>query len=99
MVQHERWVGRDYGTGINGQRICIVGYSHHYTPGESDSDDFTTWVVRQVISGAPGRNSFFRPIGGYFGLPDSATFWNRVMFFNFLPDAIGKTEQRYDAGR
>jgi hypothetical protein len=99
MLQHIPWVGPNYKTGINGQRTCIVGYSHHHESGESDSDDLTEWVVLQVIKGELGRNSFFPPIAGYFGFSDQGTFWNRVMFFNFLPDVIGKTEQRYDTGR
>jgi len=98
MVEHRPWVGPTYGTGINGQRICIVGYSHHRGRGESDSDDLTEWVVRQVIEGELGRNSFFPPIAGYFGFTDHGAFWDRVMFFNFLPDCIGETDQRYGTG-
>jgi hypothetical protein len=98
MVQHTPWVGEDYKTGIDGQRICIVGYSHHHEKGESDSDDLTEWVVRQVIEGELGKNSFFPSIPGYFGFPDPRTFWNRVIFFNFLPNCIGETDQRYGTG-
>jgi hypothetical protein len=97
MVEHTPWVGENYVTGIEGQRICIVGYSHHHDERDLDTEDFTRWVVRRVIKGTLGRNSFFPPIAGYFGIPDNATFWNRVMFINFLPDCIGETGQRYDA--
>src|SRR5260370_9955306 len=98
MLQHAPWVGPNYKTGINGQRICIVGYSHHHGTGESDSEDFTQYVVGRFINGTLGRNSFFLPIGGYFGLPDNATFWNHVVFFNFLPDVIGNTDNKYGTG-
>lgn len=98
MLEHEPWILHpDYETGINGQRICIIGYSHHRSERDFDSEDFTRWVVGQHIKGELGRNSFFPHIQGYF---DSAAagFWNRVMFFNFLPDAIGITERRYAVG-
>jgi len=33
MIEHTPWVGADYGLGIGGQRIAIVGYSHHRDEG------------------------------------------------------------------
>ncbi len=96
MIEHAPWVGQRYRTGINGQHICIIGYSHHHNG--PDRQNFTQDIVDDFVSGQLGRNSFFPPIKGYFGIPEDATFWNSVMFFNFLPDCIGESHQRFKAG-
>jgi len=98
LIEHTPWRGQNYESGIGGQRIAVVGYSHHRGPSQSDCEDFTEDVVRCVIEGQQERESFFGPIRGYFGYDDNATFWNRVLFFNFLPDCIGVTDQRYETG-
>jgi len=44
-----------------------------------------------------GENiAFFKKIPDYFG--QSLTFWNDVLFFNFLPDIVGDGENRYGSG-
>jgi len=96
MIEHAPWIGMNYEIGIKGQRICIVGYSHHHSG--PDRENFTKDIVCDFISGELKRNSFFPPVKGYFRIPDDATFWNRVMFFNFLPDCIGDGDHRYAAG-
>ena len=78
-----------YANGVHGQKICIVGHSHHGQRG-------TRWVVRQHIAGQLGY-SFFSHIQRYFG-SKTADFWNRVMFFNFLPESVGSAEHRFAAG-
>jgi|SRR5208283_3360609 len=96
MIEHAPWIGMNYQIGISGQRICIVGHSHHHSG--PDREDFTIDIVYDFISGELKRNSFFPQIKGYFEILDDATFWNRVMFFNFLPDCIGSKNERYGAG-
>jgi len=98
LIEHTPWRGQNYESGIGGQRIAVVGYSHHRGPSQVDCEDFTEDVVRCVIEGQQERESFFGPIRGYFGYDDNAAFWNRVLFFNFLPDCIGVTDQRYETG-
>jgi len=98
-VEHTPWVGQGYEAGINGQRICIVGHSHHHKIEESDSDDFTTDVVGRFLSGKLGRDSFFPPMAGYFGFSDKEMFWQSVVFFNLLPNCIGESDDdKYGTG-
>jgi len=94
MLEHAPWVGPNYpGSGINGQRICTVGYSHHLDNSDLDREDFTKYVIGHVISDTPEPNSFFSPISGYFGVPDSATssthirrkFNHRTIVFSIYP--------------
>jgi hypothetical protein len=98
MTEHTPWRGQQYGLGIGGQRFAIVGYSHHRKPDEADHNGFTEDVVRDVIGGNLKGDSFFAAVRGYFGDDDKEAFWNRVMFFNFLPDCVGVTHQRYMKG-
>jgi hypothetical protein len=100
MTQHEPWRGPKYQTaGINGQRICVVGYSHWLAEGEKDSRDLTKRVISGMIDGSYDFN-FFNQIRSYFsdfGFEDNA-FWNHVLFFNFVGDCIGGPNQRYMRG-
>ncbi len=98
MIEHIPWRGQNYKLGIGGQRIAIVAYSHHRKRDEDDHDGFTENVVRDVISGKLKGDALFSQVMGYFGYDDKETFWNLVMFFNFLPDCIGVNDQRYERG-
>ncbi|HVH82053.1 MAG TPA: hypothetical protein VM782_21830 [Stellaceae bacterium] len=94
MIEHCEWVDdRLYNAGINGQRIAIVGYSHYLKEGSEDSRSVTKDTINDVIRGR--RFSFFSSISAYFGDPD---VWKKVLFFNFLPNAIGYREDRYKVG-
>jgi hypothetical protein len=42
--------------------------------------------------------AFFTQIRNYFGYNDHSTFWQRVMFFNYLPSLVGGAEQRFSHG-
>ena len=98
MLEHTPWILRaDYEAGLDGQRICVVGYSHHHDQGDADEEGFTRWVVENHIKGDLGRNSFFPYVQRYFG-SESAIFWNRVLFFNFLPNVIGSSDRKYAIG-
>lgn len=94
-IEHKPWKGPNYTEGgINGQRIAIVGHSHH---GDNDTDNFTLETMSDVISGRE-HYGFFDKIPNYFGFQDNADFWNRVVFFNYLPDCVGPDEERYKYG-
>jgi hypothetical protein len=94
MIEHKPWKGPKYKDGINGQRIAIVGHSHH---GDEDSENFTLEVMADVISGRQSYK-FFNQIRDYFGFQDTAEFWNRVVFFNYLPCCVGPDEKHYTFG-
>ncbi|HYW93069.1 MAG TPA: hypothetical protein VFA95_11540 [Gammaproteobacteria bacterium] len=42
--------------------------------------------------------AFFRQVRQYFGEDDIERFWNRVLFFNFLPNCVGSDDERYAFG-
>jgi hypothetical protein len=97
MIQHEPWRGPKYRTaGINGQRLCVVGYSHWLGKGDKDTRGLTKKVVSGVIDGHYNFN-FFNQIRSYFGFEDNA-FWNHVIFFNYLGECIGGPEERFRKG-
>jgi hypothetical protein len=82
-IQHIPWCGSNYGKGIEGRRVCIVGYSHYKDNGELDTDGFTVGVLEDVIRGAR-RIAFFTQIKNYFAFKEHGEFWNRVLFFNYV---------------
>jgi hypothetical protein len=97
VIDHEAWVGPLYKVGgLHGQRVAIVGYSHHRAAEEEDKNDFTRMVVVGVVGGK--RLSFFTSISNAFAAEDGPAFWNRVVFFNYLPDCVGTDEERYKPG-
>jgi hypothetical protein len=93
MIEHKPWVGEDYLLGIAGQRLAIVGHSHYLGAGEEDSPCKTLLTMREILSGE--RMAFFTKIMGYFDFSDPAEFWHKVMFFNFVPEAVGGAGEKY----
>ncbi|QYE35239.1 hypothetical protein KZX46_04355 [Polymorphobacter sp. PAMC 29334] len=95
-VQHEPWVGLNYGSGaFNGEKIAIVGYSHW--DNDIDTNEKTKETLAGVATGSTVEIAFFNKIMGYFKRDDPA-FWNEVMFFNFIPNTIGTGDERHDSG-
>jgi hypothetical protein len=72
MIQHEPWRGSAYPAGIDGQRICVVGYSHWLGEGDKDTRGLTKKVVSGVIDGRYNFN-FFNQISRYFGFHDNTS--------------------------
>jgi hypothetical protein len=98
IVEHTAWVGPDYEkSGIEGQRVAIVGYSHWLWESHVDTDEGTRHCIRKVIAGQH-RIAFFTQIRNYFGFDNHAAFWPCVMFFNYLPNSIGGAHQRFNQG-
>lgn len=94
-IVHEPWKGREYESGIDGQRIAIVGYSHwNGDPERFDHPQFTQNVIRGVMSGE-SSHSFFTQIRNYFGFDDHGAFWEKVLFFNYVPRCIGGPDERF----
>lgn len=97
MIEHEAHVGSKYHEGIKGQRIAIVGFSHWLGDEDEDDNALTKNCVRNVITGK-NRLQFFTKVRNYFGSTDHEDFWNRVMFFNLLPDCVGGPDKRFRNG-
>jgi hypothetical protein len=95
QIEHEPWLPKNDDR-VEGQKIAIVGYSH-YVDG-SDRSSLTNEVVQCVVD-REYNFRFYKAIQGYFGFADPADFWNRVIFFNFLPDAVGPRSEKYAAGK
>ena len=96
MVEHTPWLGGNYSSGIRGQRIAVVGYSC-YIDDRPDSQAVTTDIIEKMMDNDRGW-TFYNKIKSYFDFTDAGDFWNRVLFFNFIPNAIGGVDRRYDAG-
>lgn len=95
MIEHKVWRGPNWKQGIKGQRIAIMGYSHHRDPKHVDNNQFTIGVVSKFLNDDLARNAIFTTIPGYFGYSDRAEFWNSVWFFNFIPECIGTDNEKY----
>jgi hypothetical protein len=98
MIEHLHWRGDSYESGIQGQRLAIVGYSH-WGSDEGANADFTRTCVKRVMSGWKHNSTrFFTSIQNYFGFEDPVNFWEKVVFFNFLPNCIGDENDRFGLG-
>lgn len=95
-MQHRPWVGKEYGSGLAGNKIAIIGNSHWLNELDEDNSETTNFVVSEVCSGAFGNIAFFSQIRDYFGFQSHTEFWDRVLFFNYAPRSIGLGDQRYD---
>lgn len=93
MVEHEPWVGPDYGkpgTSLGEHRIAIVGYAHFRT-GWEDTERVTRNCVSKLISGDVKMASLAR-IRNCFDYTTHRGFWEQVMFFNYLPNCVEEEE-------
>lgn len=97
MIEHEPWRGPKCASGIRGQRIAIVGYSHHRNAKDADNKNFTINVAENFLRGSSKRDALFPVVPGYFGFEDRRDFWCRVRFFNFIPCCIGTDDKKYAA--
>ncbi len=96
MIEHEAHIGSKYQDGIDGQRVAIIGFSH-WGEIEEDDNSGTKNCIHNVMTGE-WKIRFFTSIRNYFQYTDHALFWDRVMFFNFLPDCVGGPDQRFGNG-
>jgi len=96
IIEHKPWQGLHFHTaGIDGQRIGIVGHSHYDKKGGCiDTDAFTENCMGKVMSGK-WHFQFFTSIRNYFGFDDHEDFWDRVLFFNYIPSKVASA---YDYG-
>lgn len=97
MSEHRPWVGRLFDDGIDGQRIAIVGHSHHQETPDVD-EGMTEGLVSRIVEKTQKAPHFFTCVRNYFGHSSHADFWPRVIFFNFLPDHIGNHARKYAHG-
>jgi hypothetical protein len=94
MIEHDYWRGKRYPSALANQRIAIVGYSHHRQDQFQDHAGFTRQILKAVISGSQKGDSFFTTVANYFE-EERAAFWDRVVFFNFVPECIGTTDEKF----
>jgi hypothetical protein len=97
MIDHLPWIGAAYSTGINGQKIAIVGYSHWSDESDNEGAQATRECIQNVIS-SDWKIRFFTALRNYFGYVDHGAFWNKIIFFNYLPNCVGNGEQRFEHG-
>jgi hypothetical protein len=94
MIEHDHWRGPDYRKmGVGGQKLAIVGYSHYLQPGGTDSTDFTVRTMTDNVLARCCVPGFFDRIASYFDM--DSEFWNRVVFFNFVPCCIGFDDDKF----
>lgn len=91
-MEHSEWQGERYGDApFDGEKIAICGHSHYVQ--DQDYEGVTNEILNSIIAGE--KLPFFKSIQNYFGEACSATFWNKVLFFNFAPQSIGMPEDKY----
>ena len=99
LIQHAPWKGSEYAlSGLNGEKIAIIGYSHWGAEShEEDYPEYTNEVVKGIVTGSI-RANFFTCIRNYFGFASHSEFWPKVSFFNYLPRCIGGPDNRFAEG-
>lgn len=100
MIEHIPWPDERPTLGLNGRRIALVGYSHWRKQDEADTDEFTRDVIQTVLEDKCRRAlQLLRVLPTYFGYgPTDPAFWNHVTFFNYLPECVGVTEEKFRHG-
>lgn len=97
-ILHNPWIGPNYKD--SAEKIAILGYSH-YLSGGHDYDDMTTDIVNSITDEAHidhtanKETPFFKKISGFFRDKNQASFWNDVIFLNFVTEAVGQRGEKY----
>ena len=89
------WEGSNYET--YSPKVLILGESHYEREG-SDRDTFTQEVIRSWAVGEHGTRKFFTTIAKvlsgnldkHMTKDEKAEFWNRVTFYNYIQEVVGK---------
>lgn len=98
LVEQEPWIGSKYSTsGILGQKIAIVGQWRHYKTKVAASRQFTIEFMRDWLETKP-MNYFFSYIPNYFPPEARGEFWDRVIFFNLLPNCVDSSSDKFSVG-
>ncbi|WP_426129889.1 hypothetical protein [Pararhizobium sp. PWRC1-1] len=93
-AEHLPFKGASYNQGINGKKVAVVGYSH-WSEGEyPDNENFSAFTLDKVMDGS-WKPRFHSTIRNAFGFTSHSDFWNRVLFFNYVPTMIGTKSQRF----
>lgn len=93
-VEHNPFKGAEYENGIDGKRVAIVGYSFWHDGHYPDSEDWSSFTLGKVMTG-DWKPQFFSTIRNSFGFTSHTEFWNRVLFFNYVPTMIGTGAERF----
>ena len=101
--EHAIWQGAHYEQAR--ERWTILGFSHYHRkwtqPDQSCSGldarraDFTLQLLTQTVQGRCDLR-FFRDVAKAFGMADREarqSFWNKVVFFNYLPHCVEANEK------
>lgn len=96
-MEHAPWIGDQYQTGVEGQKLLLFGFSHYgwYDDG-SDDEQFTEYVMRRWV--LQGDIPFFNAISSYFGFDRSRDFYAKVAFANTLPFSVGDEDKKFSDG-
>ena len=97
LIEHNAYEGADWKKRPDGNRILIVGHSHHTEDGDwRDYSDFTIDTVEEAAAGLMQRYPFFANQPRYLKL-NIAEYWKQVALINFCPDAVDKRYRRMSA--
>jgi hypothetical protein len=83
------WVGTQYASGINGQRLLVLGESHYSDDSRNAYPQLTRDIVARVVGGE--RFPFFTKIGSVIERSTKPTTfsWQAVLFYNFVQQLVG----------
>ena len=106
MIEHAPWRGAEYGFGVEGQKVAIVGWSTHEDDIAADTDDAVVRTINQVSQnkwpiawGRRGIPNFYTSVRNYFGFGDHRVFWPKVAYFCFLPSCVPDDDKYSDGTR
>lgn len=83
------WVGNHYASGINGQRLLVLGESHYSEDARNAYPRLTRDIVERVVGGE--RFPFFTRLGSVIQTSTKTTTfsWQTVLFYNFIQQLVG----------
>lgn len=90
------FVGKEYYNGINGKRIMILGHNHYCAKLEDATEDITNRVFQDLLN-ENGEHEYYKNTyskfinslaGKKLDKKEQSTFWNKVLFYNYVQEAM-----------
>lgn len=95
-IHFRPWVGNKYAKGIGGKRLLVLGESHY---SDNDDPELTQVVMQHLFDYKLGKGEYESwmktftvferaVVGRVLSREESVTFWNSVVFYNFVQEMM-----------
>lgn len=102
-IKFKPWVGNSYLSGINGNKIMVLGESHYCAKESDATPDMTNRIITDLFNPDSEHEGykntytkFIRALSGDFSLSSAEAkkkWWNKILFYNYVQFPISEARE------